>query len=317
MFTRIEAVFSSQIEGKEVSLEDLLKSEAQASSRGPRDDLADVVNYVEAVSYGLDSLRHLPVSLLLLREIQGRLMKGVGERESNFGEFRRSQNCVGPPGCSLNEASYVPPPVQAMNRALGDLERFLDEKWETPSLIRYGLVHSQFETIHPFTDGNGRVGRLLITLLLFQDAILQEPLLYLSYYFKKRQVEYYERLQAVRDEGDWEGWLKFFLRGVLEVSLHAADTVKRIFSMRAEHLNLIKENLRTANALRLYERLSERPIISVPAAATFLGITFNGANRLLRRLKEVGLLKEMSGKQRNRLFAYEPYLRLLRGGLDP
>jgi Fic family protein len=316
MYVRKEAVLSSQIEGTQASLMDVFEYEADATRRGLPADVAEVVNYVAAMNYGLERVGSLPLSLRLIREIHRRLLAGVRGGRRSPGEFRRSQNWVGPAGCTLADATHVPPPVHEMRQALGDLERFLHDESPMPALLKCGLVHSQFETIHPFLDGNGRVGRLLITFLLCQQGILGKPLLYLSYYFKRRRAEYYDRLQAVRDSGDWEGWLKFFLRGVAEVSVQAAATAKRILAMQAEHRARVQARTRTANALRLLDRLFNLPVISVADCAKYLGVTFNGANRLIAVLEGMGLLREVTGGQRRRLFAYEPYLTILREGTE-
>lgn len=317
MYVRKEAVLSSQIEGTQASLVDVLEYEAEAARRGLPSDVAEVVNYVAAMNYGLERLSELPLSLRLIREIHEHLLAGVRGSERNPGEFRRAQNWVGPAGCTLADAAYVPPAVYEMNEALSDLERFLHGTAPMPALVKCALVHSQFETIHPFLDGNGRAGRLLITFLLCQQGILEKPLLYFSYYFKQRRAEYYDRLQAVRDAGDWEGWLQFFLRGVAEVATQATETAKRILSLQVEHRALIQSHMRTANALRIHDHLFCRPVISVAQSAALLGITFNGANRLILEMKKLGLLHELPVRQRPRLFAYAPYLDILREGTEP
>jgi Fic family protein len=217
MYVRKEAVLSSQIEGTQASLLDVLEVEAQLTTYNPF-DVEEVINYVGAMNHGLTRLATLPVSLRLIREVHARLLAGVRGSQSNPGEFRRVQNHIGPPGCSLEQARFVPPPPNQLHECLADLERFIHAEDEIPVLIRVGLIHAQFETIHPFLDGNGRVGRLLITLLLCDREILRRPLLYISYYFKRNRTEYYDRLQRVRDYRDWEGWITFFLRGVFEVA---------------------------------------------------------------------------------------------------
>ncbi len=218
MYVRKEAVLSSQIEGTQASLMDVLEFEAQAMDSGKPSDVEEVVNYVGAMNHGLQRLQELPLSLRLIREIHEKLLANVRGGERNPGEFRSRQNWIGPPGCKLSEAFFVPPPPVEMMRALGELEKFLHDESPMPFLIKVGLAHAQFETIHPFLDGNGRVGRLLITFLLCEKGILKRPLLYLSWYFKKNRGEYYDKLQSVRDRGDWESWLKFFLKGVEQVA---------------------------------------------------------------------------------------------------
>lgn len=316
MFVHKEAVLSSQIEGTQASLDDVLEFEAGAASADLPGDVAEAVNYVAAMNYGMERIKELPLSLRLMKEIHKRLLEHVRGGEKEPGEFRRSQNWVGPMGTSLTEAMYVPPSVDDMNRAMGDLESFLHDRRPLPPLIKCGLVHSQFETIHPFLDGNGRMGRLLITFLLCQQGILERPLLYLSYFFKRNRIEYYDRLQAVRDTGDWEGWMKFFLRGVIEVSSESAVTVRDILALRGVHTDLVQKNLRTANSLRLLDRLYDRPVTSVSDVAEYLGVTFNAANTLVGKFCDLGLLRETTGGARRRRFAYDPYISLLRAGTE-
>ena len=227
MFVRQEAVLSSQIEGTQSTLEDVLQFEVDAKGADLPKDIGEVVNYVSAMSYGLERQKQLPLSLRLIREIHGRLLQGARGGDRTPGEFRRTQNWIGPAGCTLHAASFVPPPVHAMIPALDNLERFLHNTELFPILVHCALAHAQFETIHPFIDGNGRVGRLLITFLLCQREVLQRPLLYLSLYLKANRAEYYDRLTAIRYSGDWEGWIKFFLRGVFEVSQAATATAAR------------------------------------------------------------------------------------------
>jgi Fic family protein len=237
-------------------------------------------------------------------------MHGVRGAERNPGEFRNSQNWVGPPGSTLANARYVPPPPHEMRQALDNFEKFLHQEHPMPALIKVGVAHSQFETIHPFLDGNGRVGRLLITFLLCEKEILKRPLLYLSHFFKLNRAEYYDRLQAVRDRGDWEGWLKFFLQGVAQVAEEATLNARRIVKMREEHRDLILNRLGRASgkALQLLERLYLRPIVSVPKVMEITGLSFANANSLTRQLQTIGLLRETTGRKRNRRFSYKPYL---------
>ena len=233
MFVRQEAVLSSQIEGTQSTLEDVLQFEAETGADVPK-DIGDVVNYVAAMNYGLTRLNELPLCLRLIREIHERLLRGARGGEKTPGEFRRTQNWIGPPGCSLATALFVPPPFHAMHAALADLERFLHDTLAFPVLVHCALAHAQFETIHPFIDGNGRIGRLLITFLLCQREILHHPLLYLSSYLKAHRSEYYDRLTAIRLSGDWEGWIRFFLRGVFEVSQAASATARKILELREQ-----------------------------------------------------------------------------------
>jgi Fic family protein len=271
----------------------------------------EVVNYVRAMNYGLARLTGFPLSLRLIREIHGVLLEGVRGQERTPGEFRRSQNWVGPADCSLNSAEYVPPPVHEMHSALDNFEKFLHDRESLPVLVQCGLAHAQFETIHPFLDGNGRVGRLLITFLLCEREILERPLLYLSYFLKAHRAQYYDRLTAIRNDGDWEGWLKFFLRGVYEVSLAATQTARAILALREEHRQLISERVAgAANALKLLDFLFEKPLVSVGMAEDHLGCSYVTAAGIIHQLQDLGIVREVTGRQRNRQFSYEPYRQL-------
>jgi len=313
MYVRKEAVLSSQIEGTQSSLHDLLAAEAEAlgAERIAR-DVDEVISYVRAMRHGLDRLAALPLSTRLVREIHAHLMDGVRGGHLTPGELRTSQNWIGGPGMSINGASFVPPPPHEVPRAMSDLERYLHAADDLPFLLRVGLVHAQFETIHPFLDGNGRVGRLLITLLLCERAVLSQPVLYLSIYLKRNRLEYYDRLQRIRDHGDWEGWLTFFLRGVAEVSDEARETARRIIQMREEHRALVTARLGrgAATAHRVLESLYGQPIVAVKELVERLGITMAAANNVVARLEAEGLLREITGQRRNRRFRYEPYVAL-------
>jgi Fic family protein len=312
MYVRKEAVLSSQIEGTQSSLQDLLAAEAQVLDEHRPRDVDEVVNYVRAMKHGLARLADLPVSVRLIREIHAELLRGVRGSRLTPGELRRSQNWIGPPGSTLAEASFVPPPPTEVPAALGALEAFLQEQDELPMLVRIGLAHSQFETIHPFRDGNGRVGRLLITFLLCERGALRKPVLYLSHYFKRHRQSYYERLQAVRDAGDFEGWLVFFLRGVAEVSAQAADTARRILELREQHRRAITDRLGRAagNGHRVLEQLYEKPILSAKEVQALLGTTYAGANQIVQRLVDLQIVSEITGQARHRRFRYDAYVRL-------
>ena len=314
MYVRKEAVLSSQIEGTQASLIDVLEFESQALEPDNPQEVAEVVNYISAINYGLERLKNLPISLRLIREIHQELMKGVRGAERNPGEFRRSQNWIGAGGCSLAEATYVPPPPHEMLQSLDNLEKFLHSPQPMPTLIKVGLAHAQFETIHPFLDGNGRTGRLLITFLLCEQNILQRPLLYISYYFKKYRAEYYDRLQAVRDSGNWEEWLKFFLRGVYEVAQEATATARKIVNLKEEHRQLVLNAMgrRSGNAIALLESLYFRPIFTVEHAEAITNLSYPNANTLIKDLGDIGLLQEITGQKRNRAFSYAPYLAVFR-----
>lgn len=319
MYVRKEAVLSSQIEGTQSSLQDLLAAEAHILSPELPRDVDEVVNYVTAMNYGLARLAELPVSVRLIREIHQCLLQGVRGARLTPGELRRTQNWIGPGGCSLNEATFVPPPPHEVPEALGALETFLHAESDIPALIRIGLAHAQFETIHPFLDGNGRVGRLLISFLLCQREILVKPVLYLSHYFKRHRAEYYERLQAVRDTGDWEGWLAFFLRGVASVSLEATDTARRILALREDHRARVTQGLGRAagNGHKVLEHLYQRPIVAVADVEALTATSYTAANNLVSRLVELGVLVEATGYRRNRLFRYQAYIDLFGEGGEP
>jgi Fic family protein len=312
MYVRKEAVLSSQIEGIQSSLQDVLAAEAEILSPDAPHDVGEVVNYVAAMNLGLSRLADLPVSVRLIREIHAKLLEDVRGSHLTPGEIRTSQNWIGPAGCTLNEAIFVPPPPHEVGPALSDLEKFLHTDCHLPLLVKIGLAHAQFETIHPFLDGNGRIGRLLITFLLCEQEVLLKPVLYLSYYFKKHRTEYYERLQSIRDEGAWEDWLKFFLRGVIEVSKQATETARRILSLREDHRQLVTDNFSrsAANGHRVLERLYTRPIISASQAKELIGSSYQAANDLIERFTELGILNEFTGQARNRRFRYTPYIDL-------
>ena len=309
MYVRKEAVLSSQIEGTQASLLDVLEFEAEALEPAPNKDLEEVVNYIAALKHGLGRLSDLPVSLRLIKEIHAKLMDGVRGSDKTPGEFRTSQNYIGAPGSPLSQARFVPPPPHEMWAALDNFEKFLHDPAPMPDLIRLGLAHAQFETIHPFLDGNGRVGRLLITFLLCEQKILQRPLLYLSYYFKRYKVEYNDRLQAIRDTGAWEPWLKFFLRGVVEVSGEATTTARRIMRMREEHRDAIVAKLgrRTDRGLKLLERLFDVPVVTGLSVEKVADLTAPNANALIQALVSLGILQEITGKKRGRRYIYKPY----------
>jgi Fic family protein len=312
MYVRKEAVLSSQIEGTQSSLQDLLAAEAQLFDQNLPRDVDEVVNYVRAMKQGLVRLPDLPVSVRLIREIHAELMQGVRGGRLQPGELRTSQNWIGPAGCTLTTATFVPPPQHLVPEALGELEQFLHREDGLPPLIKIALAHVQFETIHPFLDGNGRVGRLLITFLLTERGVLHKPVLYLSHFFKQHRQEYYEHLQAVRDHGAWEAWLAFFLRGVIEVAGEAAETARRILVLREQHRSAITAQLGRAagNGHKVLESLFDRPIVGVNDVKAMTGTTYSAANSLVSRLAELGVLSEMTGNARNRRFRYAPYIAL-------
>lgn len=312
MYVRKEAVLSSQIEGTESSLQDLLAAEAQLYDQDMPRDVDEVVNYVRAMNHGLARLAELPVSVRLIREIHAELMRGARGGRLQPGELRTSQNWIGPGGCALNAATFVPPPPHAVPNALGELEKFLHGDDRLPPLVKIALTHVQFETIHPFLDGNGRVGRLLITFLLTEWGLLHKPVLFLSHYFRQHRQMYYEHLQAVRDRGAWELWLAFFLHGVIEVATEAAEMARRILQLREQHRGAITDKLGRAagNGHKVLESLFDRPIVAVSDVRKLTGTTYAAANSLVSRLVELGVLSEMTGYARNRRFRYAPYIAL-------
>lgn len=316
MYVRKEAVLSSQIEGTQSSLDDLLEAEAEMLRPGRPKDVAEVINHVNAMNYGLQRLSTLPVSIRLIREIHERLLKGVRGAERRPGELRQSQNWIGPPEAALSEAVFIPPPPSLVPECLADWERFVHSVGSLPSLVEIGLAHAQFETIHPFPDGNGRIGRLLITFLLCERGILHKPVLYISHYFKRHRAEYYDALQAIRDHGDWEMWLDFFLAAVLEVSREATATARHIVNLRERHRTEIAQSFgRTAaNALKVLESLYSRPLISINDVAKMAGVSFTAAVSLVNRLVNKGILQEITGRARNRIFRYSSYVSLFSDG---
>jgi Fic family protein len=319
MYVRQEAVLSSQIEGTQSTLEDVLQFEIDSRGQNLPKDVAEVVNYIKAVKFGLERLDTLPLSLRLIREIHGVLLEGSRGSQRTPGEFRKTQNWIGPSSCTLTTATFVPPPVPEMNVALDNLEKFLHDRDSYPLLIQCGLAHAQFETIHPFLDGNGRVGRLLITFLLCERRALHRPLLYLSHYLKLHRAQYYDRLMAIRNDADWEGWLKFFLRGVSEVSQDATSTARAILDLRNRHHQTIMANMgsNSGNGIRLLDYLFEQPLITVRMIERRLQCVYVTARKLVDQLVDLGLVRETTGFQRNRRYRYEPYLSLFEPASQP
>ncbi len=317
-YVRKEAVLSSQIEGTQSSLSDLLIFENGEVPGAPIQDVQEVSNYVAAMNHGLERLRAgFPLSLRLIREIhQVLLSKGRGS-EKQPGEFRRSQNWIG--GSRPGNAVFVPPPPDLVLDCMSDLERFLHEKRsDLPLLIKAGLVHVQFETIHPFLDGNGRLGRLLITFLLCAQDVIRQPILYLSLYFKTHRAAYYDLLDRVRIKGDWEVWLDFFLTGVKETADQAASAARRIVALFEEHQRQIESLGRpAASVLRVFQHMQRNPIVSIPLTAKKIGISAPTVAKSLEHMRRLGILRETTGRMRHRLFVYDPYLAILNEGTEP
>jgi Fic family protein len=317
MYVRKEALLSSQIEGTQSSLSDLLLFENEETPFVPLDDVQEVSNYIAAMNHGLKRLAtDFPLSLRLIKEMHRELLsKGRGSNKQP-GEFRRSQNWIG--GTRPGNALFVPPPPDRVMDCMSDLERFIHDRKTYPVLIRAALAHVQFETIHPFLDGNGRLGRLLITLMLCEDKALKEPILYLSLYFKTHRALYYDLLQAVRDKGDWEAWVEFFLEGIIETSEQGVATARRLIALFAEDRDRIEKLGRAAtSALRVHAELQRSPLTSVPLAAKKLGISQPTIQKSLDHLQGLGIIRETTGKRRRRLYEYTAYLRVLDEGTEP
>ena len=319
-FVRKEAVLSSQIEGTQATLVDLLAFEAESEEQGfpPNADVEEVCNYLDALTFTraeLASPKGLPLSMRLLNETHRRLMRGVRGAEKLPGEVRRSQNWIG--GSRPGNAAYVPPPVHALPEVLSAFEKYIHADDTLPPLVRAGLLHVQFETIHPYLDGNGRIGRLLVTLLLEHWQLLNRPLLYLSLFFKRHREDYFRRLTAVRTEGDWEGWLDFFLDGVATIADEAVASARELFELvTADRARILAHEDISIAALRLFELLPRHPIVTVASAIKLLATTKPTASRAIELLAAAGVLVETTGKKRDRSFVYRNYLDRLRVGTE-
>lgn len=308
MYVRKEAVLSSQIEGTQSSLEDVLEYEVGAEPDELPRDVDEVFNYVRALNHGLARLPELPLSLRLLREIHAVLLEDVRGGEKEPGEFRRSQNWIGPAGTPLSEAVFVPPPPHEMMEALGDLEKYMHES--EPDLVAAGMAHCQFETIHPFLDGNGRLGRLLVTLLLCERSRLRRPLLYLSHYLRRRRQRYYDMLMTVREEGDWEAWMKFFLHGVAEVAREGTDTARKITQLQERDRQVVAEKVGGAQRFPFLDLLFQYPYVTARFVESRLDVSYGTANNLIHRFEEVDILEEVTGRKRYRRYRYRDYVSL-------
>jgi Fic family protein len=323
MYVRKEALLSSQIEGIDSTLDEVIRFEEgeQPSENRRLLDTAEVVNYVRAQNYGIKRLATLPLSLRLIREIHAELMRGVRGDGKAPGEFRLTQNWIGARGANLANATFVPPPVPEMNEALNNFEKFLHERRERtdrthyPVVVECAIVHAQFETIHPFLDGNGRLGRLLIALLLHERGVLSRPLLYISLYLRRNRLEYYDRLTAVRKNGDWEGWTKFFLRGVEETALEAIETAKKVIAFREQGVRAA--SALGSNELKLLEFLFSHPLTDIQTAQKELGVSYNTTAAAVAKLEKAGLIKETTGAKRNRIFRFAGYLDLFETATAP
>ena len=318
MYVRKEALLSSQIEGTQSSLSDLLLFESAGAPGVPIDDVREVSNYVAAVEYGLDRLRSgFPLSMRLIKEIHGVLMSGARGGKKAPGEFRRTQNWIG--GSRPGNARFVPPPPDKVVDCMSDLEKFLhDDSHQLPVLVKAALVHHQFETIHPFLDGNGRLGRLLITLMLCTEKVLTEPILYLSLYFKTHRNRYYDLLSSVRETGDWESWIDFFLQGVRDTSEHATETAREILTLIQSDRTTIEGLGRGAgSALQIHRYLERKPLAVIPEIVKALNLSTPTVTASLQKMEEAGIVREITGKQRGRVYVYDQYLPILQRGTEP
>lgn len=312
MYVRKEALMSSQIEGTQATLEDVLDPLIEANTNR---QVADVVNYIKATEFAIKRLRELPLCNRLIKETHAILMSGVRGQEKSPGEFRRSQNWIGGQGSTLQNARYIPPSPEDMTEAMSELEKYINSDDETDIPVRAALIHYQFETIHPFLDGNGRVGRLLITLFLMEKKVLSTPALYISYFLKKNRVEYYDRMTEVRAKGDYEQWVKFFLMALIESAEDATATIGELTALHDKNQAAVSGIGRASkNTMQVFEYLESNPIIDIKKTAAALGMSFNTVSSAVKRLTDMGILVKTSDAGRNRTFAYEAYLDILRKG---
>ncbi len=310
MYVRKEALISSQIEGTQCTLDDVLDPDADGNTNL---EVGDVINYVKACSYAIERLNSLPLCNRFLREIHKELLSGVRGKEKNPGEFRRSQNWIGAANCTLNEARYIPPNVEDMNIALSDLEKYMNEGDEYDPLIRIALIHYQFETIHPFLDGNGRVGRLMILLYLLEQGLISTPVIYISFFLKKNQIEYYDRISEVRKKGNYEQWVSFFLEAVSSAAKDSLATIEKLTELHNRNITVLPATSRkNDNVRRIFDYVEQYPIIDIKRTASALGISFNTTSSAINKLVDAGILKETTNASRNRVFSYEEYLNILR-----
>lgn len=310
MYVRKEALISSQIEGTQCTLDDVLDPELNSNANL---DVADVINYVKACSYAIERLEKLPLCNRLLREIHDQLLSGVRGQEKNPGEFRKSQNWIGAANCSLKEARYIPPNVNDMNLAMDELERYMNNGDDYDPLIRISLIHYQFETIHPFLDGNGRVGRLMILLYLMEQGFISKPIIYISYFLKKNQVEYYDRISEVRRSGNYEQWISFFLEAVSAAAKDSLDTVEKLDALHVGNVEKLPKTSRSNdNVRKLFDYIEQYPIIDIKKTSEVLKISYNTVSSAIKKLEMLGILKQTTNSSRNRVFAYEDYLNILR-----
>ena len=312
MYVRKEALMSSQIEGTQATLEDVLDPCLEENTNRP---VSDVVNYIKATDYAIKRLKELPLCNRLIKETHVVLLSGVRGQNKSPGEFRHSQNWIGAAGCNLQNARYIPPSVEDMIQAMSDLEKYINAEDDLDVLIRAGLIHYQFETIHPFLDGNGRIGRLLITLFLMKKNVLSTPALYISYFLKKNRLEYYDRMSEVRLKGNYEQWIKFFLEAVYESAKDATETIDKLVALHNKnYIAIAKLGRRAKNTMRVFEYLEINPIIEIQKTAKELDIAFNTISSIVKDLISIGVLEQTSNQSRNRTFVYKAYLEILKDG---
>ena len=315
MYVKKEALLSSQIEGTQASLEGILEFEADMKPRDNIKEVKEVVNYIKALEYGIKHVEGSRANAQLFREIHRILIQGTRGSKKALGEFRRTQNWIGPPGAHVFEAHFVPPPPEQILPAMANLEVFFNEPDQMPPLVRAALIHAQFETIHPFIDGNGRIGRLLIAFFLVAHGILKQPLLYLSYYLKKNREEYYDLLMRVRADGDWEAWIKFFLYGVDEVSHEAATAAGEIIRLKQGLIDVLYENrISSIYAVKLIDLLFTKPVIDVKTITGEFKISKESGNELVNRFEKLGILRELTGKQRYKKYLFHDYTAIISRG---
>lgn len=312
MYVRKEALMSSQIEGTQATLEDVFDP---MITKNTNRNVADVVNYIKATEYAISRLTTLPLCNRLLKEAHAVLMEGVRGQEKDPGEFRYSQNWIGGQGSNLKTARYIPPNPEDMINAMSDLEKYMNREDSLDNLIRAALIHYQFETIHPFLDGNGRIGRLLITLFLIEQKVLTTPALYISYFLKKNRIEYHDRMTEVRNKGNYEQWVKFFLMAIEASAEDAIETIDELNALRSKNENIIESMKRSSkNVMLIFRYLESNPIIDIGQTAKAVGISFNTASSAVKKLVDVGILVQTENVSRNRTFSYEAYLNILRNG---
>ncbi len=310
MYVRKEALISSQIEGTQCTLDDVLDPESDINANL---DVSEVINYVRASQFALERLQSLPLCNRLLRETHAILMEGVRGQEKNPGEFRRSQNWIGAANCTLKDARYIPPNVDDMESAMADLERYINESIDYDPLVQAALIHYQFETIHPFLDGNGRIGRLLVLLYLTEQKLLSKPVLYVSYFLKKNQLEYYDRISEVRRSGNYEQWVRFFLEAVETAATDAVHSISQLSALHDANIAKLPQSKRGSDTVRaVFDYLEQNPIIDIRRTAAALDRSYNTVASAVKKLAELNILLETTNASRNRVFAYEQYLAILR-----